>query len=308
MFDHEPRRGAARGANGRRNRLRTGAIGAAAVVAATSLTACSRADEGPATLEEMQERGYITAAINNEPPFGYIDDDGNVTGAAPELLEAMAAELGVDEVRAESVDWDALIPGLKSGRFDVVAAGMYITPERCDEVAFMEPDYRVQAAFMVPKGNPEELETYESVAENEDATIAVLNASVEQGYAETAGVPDGQMETVSGAADAIELLQNGRVDAVALSTFSLNYQLEERDLGDDFEVTEGFIPVDENGEEVSPAGGFAFAADNTEVRDEFNGVLSRFKEDGTLRETVEPFGFDETSDPGDLTTEQLCAE
>jgi len=295
------------GRYGRRNLVRVGALGAAAVLGASSLTACSRADTGAKSLDDLREQGYITAAINNEPPFGFIDEDGETTGAAPELLREMAKELGIDEVRAESVAWDALIPGLNSGRYDVVAAGMYITPERCEEVAFMEPDYKVEQAFMVPKGNPEELESFETVAEKEDVTIAVLNASVEQGYAQAAGVPDDQMELAGSATELLDLLENDRVDAVGLSTFSLNYQMEQRGMDEDYEVTDGFIPVNEEGDPESPAGGFAFAKQNTELRDEFNTVLAGFKEDGTLRETVEPFGFDESSDPGDLTTEQLCA-
>ncbi|GAA1090864.1 ectoine/hydroxyectoine ABC transporter substrate-binding protein EhuB [Nocardiopsis composta] len=295
------------GRYGRRNLVRVGALGAAAVLGASSLTACSRADTGAKSLDDLREQGYITAAINNEPPFGFIDEDGETTGAAPELLREMAKELGIDEVRAESVAWDALIPGLNSGRYDVVAAGMYITPERCEEVAFMEPDYKVEQAFMVPKGNPEELESFETVAEKEDVTIAVLNASVEQGYARAAGVPDDQMELAGSATELLDLLENDRVDAVGLSTFSLNYQMEQRGMDEDYEVTDGFIPVNEEGDPESPAGGFAFAKQNTELRDEFNTVLAGFKEDGTLRETVEPFGFDESSDPGDLTTEQLCA-
>ncbi|MFW5416136.1 ectoine/hydroxyectoine ABC transporter substrate-binding protein EhuB [Nocardiopsis sp. CNT-189] len=295
------------GRYGRRNLVRVGALGAAAVLGATSLTACSRADTGPMSLDDLREQGYIRAAINNEPPFGFIDEDGETTGAAPELLKAMAKELGVEEVRAESVAWDALIPGLNSGKYDVVAAGMYITPERCDQVAFMEPDYKVEQALMVPKGDAEKLPDFAAVAEDGEAKVAVLNASVEQGYAEAAGVGEDQMELAGSATELLDLLENGRVDAVGLSTFSLNYQLEQRGMEEDFEVTEGFIPKNEEGEDESPAGGFAFAKQNTELRDEFNTVLADFKKDGTLRETVEPFGFDESSDPGDLTTEQLCA-
>ena len=29
-----------------------------------------------------------------------------------------------------------VIPGLNAGRFDLIAAGLFITPERCEQVAF----------------------------------------------------------------------------------------------------------------------------------------------------------------------------
>ncbi|MFC4563155.1 ectoine/hydroxyectoine ABC transporter substrate-binding protein EhuB [Nocardiopsis mangrovi] len=294
------------GRMGRRDLFRAGGFGLAAAALGPALVSCSRTD-GATTLDSLRQQGFIRAAINNEPPFGYMDDSGQATGEAPELLRAIFAELGVEEIQAEAVAWDGLIEGLKARRFDVVAAGMYITPDRCAEVAFSEPDYKVLQAFMVPKGNPMELATFDDVAANPDVTIAVLNASVEQEYAQGANVPTGQMELPGDAAGAIDLLENGRVDAVALSTFSLNYQLEQRGTGDDFEVTEGFTPV-VDGEEVTPAGGFAFRQGDTELLEAFNQVLADFKENGRLTEIGEPFGFDEEAHPGDLTTEQLCSE
>ncbi|GAA4906790.1 ectoine/hydroxyectoine ABC transporter substrate-binding protein EhuB [Streptomonospora salina] len=293
---------------GRRDVLRAGGVTAAALAAGPGLAACSRTDpsEGQSLLESLREKGSIKAAINNEPPFGFIDDNGEVTGEAPELLRAIAAEMGIDGIEAEAVSWDALIPGLKAGRFDIVAAGMYITPDRCEEVAFAEPDYKVLEAFMVEKGNPLGLETYHSVADNPDVTIAVLNASVEKDYAEGAGVAEDQMTLGDNAVQMLDLLENGRVDAVGLSTFSLNYQMDQRGMQDGYEVTEGFTPV-VDGEEVSPAGGFAFRKENQDFLDEFNTVLADFKESGRLLEIGQEFGFDETAQPGDLTTEELCS-
>jgi polar amino acid transport system substrate-binding protein len=36
-------------------------------------------------------------------------------------------------------EWGSLIPGLNAGRFDIITAGMYITPKRCKNVAFTDP-------------------------------------------------------------------------------------------------------------------------------------------------------------------------
>ncbi|TDQ55063.1 ectoine/hydroxyectoine ABC transporter substrate-binding protein EhuB [Actinorugispora endophytica] len=290
------------GSLGRRGLFRAGGIGLAAVALAPALASCSRTEE-TVTLESLREQGFIRVAINNEAPFGYIGDDGEVTGSSPELLRAIFSELGVGEVRAESVAWDGLVPGLKAGRYDAVAAGMYVTPERCAEVAFAEPDYRILQAFLVPAGNPDGLATFEDIASNPDVKVAVLNASVEQGYAEGAGVPADQIETVDNQVTAYELLENGRVQAVGLSTISLNRLMEQH--GGDFEVTEGFTPV-VDGEEVTPAGALAFRPADTELLAEVNRVLAEFKENGQLLQTMEPFGFTEAELPGDLTTEQLC--
>ncbi|QVQ50700.1 ectoine/hydroxyectoine ABC transporter substrate-binding protein EhuB [Spiractinospora alimapuensis] len=287
---------------------RAGGVGLVAVTGPVLLSACSRSEngeEGPLTLERLQEQGYIRAGIANEQPYGFVDDAGELTGESPELAKAIFAELGIDEVRADPVAWDGLIPGLTSDRFDFVAAGMSIIPDRCSEVAFSNPEYQGQTAFMVPVGNPEGIETFEDVAGNSDITLCVLNAAVEQTFAEELGVPSGQLEAVDDQVTAFEFLESGRVDAIALTNISLNWMLQEREAEDEFEVTDGYTPVID-GEEQIGAGGFAFRQEDTEIVEAVNGVLADFQESGRLLEIIEPFGFTEDNLPGDLTVDDLC--
>lgn len=69
----------------RRSLFRVGGIGLAAIAFGPALTACSRTED-TVTLDSLREQGYIQVAINNEAPFGYIDENGEVTGSSPELL------------------------------------------------------------------------------------------------------------------------------------------------------------------------------------------------------------------------------
>lgn len=289
--------------------FRAGGTGLAVVAAPALLSACGRDEEaeveGALTLDGLREQGFITVGIANEQPYGFVDDGGEVTGESPELAKAIFAELGIEEVRADPVSWDGLIPGLTAGRYDMVAAGMFITPERCEEVTFSNPDYQGATAFMVPAGNPEGIATFEDIADNPDITLAVLNAAVEQGYAEELGVPGEQLEPLDDQVTAFEWLESGRVDAIALTNISLNWMLEQREAQDDFEVTEGFIPVID-GEEQIGAGGFVFRQEDTELVDAVNGALEEFKESGQLLEIIEPFGFAEENLPGDLTVDDFC--
>src|SRR3546814_8271804 len=96
--------------------------------------------------------------------------------------------MGIPEVDGVLTEFGALIPGLKAGRFDIIAAGMFITPARCKEVAFSEPSYGIGQAFLVKEGNPQSLKDYASIAENEDLKLAVMAGAVEVGYAKKAGV------------------------------------------------------------------------------------------------------------------------
>ncbi len=57
-------------------------------------------------------------------------------------------------------EFGSLIPGLASQQFDVVAAGMYINPERCQAGHLLHPDYQMLDAYIVRKDNPLGLRNY----------------------------------------------------------------------------------------------------------------------------------------------------
>jgi polar amino acid transport system substrate-binding protein len=257
---------------------------------ATEDDAAEEDAEASGTLAELQESGSITIGIANEEPYGFQDDDGNITGEAPEVARVVLGELGIEEINAEIVDFGALIGGLQAGQFDMIAAGMYITPDRAEQILFSDPDYCIGEAFAVPEGNPDGLETFETVAENPDITIAILSGAVEEGYAETAGIPADQIELFADVNAQYDALEAGRVDAVTGTSLTIINQVENRD---GFEATDPFFPLDENGEEILGCGGFGFRNDDQEFRDAFNDELNRLQDEGELLPIIADFGFAE---------------
>ncbi|AWX93649.1 hypothetical protein DPM13_12725 [Paracoccus mutanolyticus] len=72
-------------------------------------------------------------------PWGFIDAEGEVKGQSTDVHAwhlSATAQLGITEIETVVTEFGALIPGLESHRFDVVAAGLFINPERCKIVAF----------------------------------------------------------------------------------------------------------------------------------------------------------------------------
>src|SRR5690606_36540388 len=59
----------------RRGLFRAGGIGLAAIAFGPALAACSRTED-TVTLDSLRKQGFIQVAINNEAPFGYIDEYG----------------------------------------------------------------------------------------------------------------------------------------------------------------------------------------------------------------------------------------
>ena len=79
-------------------------------------------------LARAQAEGKIVVGFADEKPFAYRDENGELRGEAISIAKAVFERLGIAEMEGQLVDFGQLIPGLQAGRFDVVTAGMYITP------------------------------------------------------------------------------------------------------------------------------------------------------------------------------------
>src|ERR1044071_8429767 len=96
------------------------------------------------TLEKARREGYLRVGFANEAPYGYATPDGKLTGESPEVVKAILAKIGLAQTDGVLTEFGSLIPGLEAGRFDIIAAGMFITPKRCAPVPFPAPPYRIR--------------------------------------------------------------------------------------------------------------------------------------------------------------------
>lgn len=287
---------------------RAAMAGAIAIGGPALLSACTSTGGGGGqggTLAAAREAGTIRVGIANEAPYGYTEPGGKVTGESVEVGRAVLGALGVPQIEAVPVDFGSLIPGLNARQFDMVTAGMFITPERCGSAAFSIPDYTAPTAFLVPRGNPQGIATFDDIR-TKNLRLAVLSGAVEQGYAEESGVPAGQIQVLDAQNSLLQAVTAGRADAAALTNISLN-DLVSKNPGAAVEVTRGFFPVI-NGEETVSAGAFVFRQGEDEILNAFNTELRRLHESGEWLRIARPFGFTEDNIPGpDVTTERLCA-
>src|SRR5258708_4435535 len=145
------------------------------------------------TLEKAKRDGFIRVGFANEAPYGFATPDGKLTGESPEVVKAILTKMGIKQVDGVLTEFGSLIPGLQAGRFDIIAAGMFVNPKRCQQIQFSEPTYGIGQAFLVAKGNPKAIKDYSSVAANKDLKLAVMAGAVEAGYAKDSGIDQGQL-------------------------------------------------------------------------------------------------------------------
>jgi polar amino acid transport system substrate-binding protein len=85
-------------------------------------------------------------------PFNMIDAKGDLQGFDVDIAHALCAEMKADcELVAQ--DWDGIIPGLLTRKYDAIIASMSITEERLRVVDFTERYYSNVLAFAAAKGS-----------------------------------------------------------------------------------------------------------------------------------------------------------
>jgi polar amino acid transport system substrate-binding protein len=276
---------------------KAGALALAGAVAAGS------PGHAQSALERLREADQVTVAIAGEAPYGYRDASGRVTGEAPEIARVILERIDPDiEIEWVETDFGQLIPGLQEGKFDIAAAGMFITPERCAAVAFSDPTYVVGEAFAVRAGNPKNLTDYAAISNHPRARVGLIAGTVEYNYALVTGIPAERAPLYRSFNRALEALKDGEVDAVGLTSLSVQ-SLVDGEPG--LEATPQFYPT-LDGEQVKGYGGFAFRKEDKALRDAFNDELADFVGSSEHWALVEPFGFGPDMAP-DRTAEQLCA-
>ena len=196
------------------------------------------------------------------PPYNFINDAGEVDGFERELGDELCkrAELTCEWV---TNDWDSIIPNLLSGNYDAIIAGMSITDERKEVVAFTEgytlPSPSAYAAMS------EGLDVNASVVAAQSGTIQAAHVAESGGTLVEFPTPD----------ETIAAVNSGEVDVVMADKDFLAPIVEETDLvflGDVY---------------LGGGIGMAFRQSDDELRGKFDAAIASMKEDGTLNEMLD---------------------
>ncbi|WP_244333738.1 ectoine/hydroxyectoine ABC transporter substrate-binding protein EhuB [Streptomyces seoulensis] len=279
--------------------LALGGVGALGAAGCTRVAAAS-GERGGDLLDRLRAQGVVRLGIAGEVPFGFIDRDGRLTGEAPELARVIFKRLGVERTQPVPTEFGSLIPGLNSQQFDVVAAGMYVNPERCRQVIFADPDYQMKDSFIVRKGNPKGLNSYRDVVERK-ARFATGAGYAEIRYAVEAGYRESDVLIVPDQVAGLNAVEAGRVDVFAGTALTVREVVGKSRKA---EATEPFAPL-VKGERHVDGGAFAFRPVETRLRDAFNTELRELKRTGELLRILRPFGFT-AAEMTDLTAKELC--
>ncbi|MBO1529782.1 transporter substrate-binding domain-containing protein [Psychrobacter sp. F1192] len=236
----------------------------------------STATDGSDLLQRINNGGTINVGTEGTyPPFTYHDETGQLTGYDVEVTRAVADKLGVD-VEFKETQWDAMLAGLDSKRFDMVANQVSLTtPERQAKYDIAQP-YSWSGAVVLAPDYDERFSAWSDLKGLRTAQ------SLSSNYGELAEQYEAEVIPVEGMAQAIQLVKQGRAD------FTMNDQLAVLDYLKKFPDSGLEIKLVAPKSEQRGSGIILLKGDDAVVA-KLNEAMSELQADGTLTELSEEF-------------------
>ncbi|SDW95592.1 transporter substrate-binding domain-containing protein [Roseicitreum antarcticum] len=206
------------------------------------------------------------------PPYNFINDaTGELDGYERALGDMMCERAGLT---CEWVinDWDSIIPNLTGGNYDAIMAGMSITEERKQVIAFTQNYLQPEpSAYVALTGAGDDVVS--GVVAVQTNTIQASHAATTEADVISFATPD----------ESVAAVRNGEADAVlADKSFLAPIAAESADLefvGEDVLLGAGI--------------GVGLRQSDTELRETLDAVIAEMKADGSINTLiVEWFGED----------------
>lgn len=233
------------------------------------------------------------AVYSDWAPEEYVEE-GEFKGWSVQLVQLWSQKMGVD-FSLKASGFDAIIPGLGNGRYDIAVASLGVTDERLKSLDFV-PMQKEGTSFAWSKNSPDN-----AVQDVEGAcgkTVAVLTGAWEYEYLTThneelCGKNEMDIEQFKDQPSAELAVTSNRVDLVAAGSGKLGYAAKQ---SGSLEVGDFIVDAVYNGVGVpkgSPLGPV--------LREAMQSVI----EDGTYAELRRAWGANEV---GDLKQAVLITE
>jgi polar amino acid transport system substrate-binding protein len=224
-------------------------------------------------LPDLGGREIVVVTENAYPPLQFLDDSGAAIGWEYDAMAEIAARLNATIVY-ENISWDAMIPAVSEGQFDMGMTGITIREDRMEAVDFSAP-YMTSQMLMMVRGDEERFADAAGFAANPDLLMAAQPGTTPF-YVGVYEVLDGdeanprivKFETFGAG---LEALRNGDVDLVLSDSTAAN----------------GYVAASEGALKIigEPLGtedfGFIFPK-GSDLVEPINAAIESMRADGTL--------------------------
>ena len=117
-----------------------------ALLAALALGAS--ASMAAAQVPDLGGREIVVVTENAYPPLQFLDKDGKAAGWEYDAMAEIGKRLNA-VVKYENTSWDAMIPAVSEGQYDIGMTGITIKDDRKEKVDFSDPYMRSEMLMIV---------------------------------------------------------------------------------------------------------------------------------------------------------------
>ncbi len=206
------------------------------------------------------------------PPFNFVDGQGNIQGFDVEIAAALCRVMEVEKVDVIQ-DWDGMIPGLMSKKFDAIISDMSITDKRRKVVNFSDSYYDETGLFM---GRTKDNFDF-SPQGLKGKKVGVQRATTWANYIKGVYGKSVEIKYYDTPASQVLDLKSGRVDLVLASDIFVNKTIADPD---NQTIKQMGTPVTDR-TYIGDGVGIAIRKEDTALLNSFNKALVTIKADGT---------------------------
>jgi polar amino acid transport system substrate-binding protein len=123
-----------------------------------------------ADLPDLGGKEIVIVTENAYPPLQFLDKDGAAVGWEYDALTEIAKRLNIT-VKYENISWDAMIPAVSEGQFDMGMTGITIKDDRKEKVDFSD-SYMTSEMVMLVRGDEARFTDAASFAANPELLMA----------------------------------------------------------------------------------------------------------------------------------------
>ena len=246
-------------------------FGFAFILAACGAEKASNEDDSSSSADTDK----LVVQVGTSPTYPPFESEvqGELVGFDIALIEKIA-EVEDFEVQFSSMQFDGLIPALKSGQLDVVVGAVSITDKRMDSVDFSNAYYESGLSILVKPDSG-----ISSFDDLKGKLIGVQKGTSSYNYMVANGIADADIKQFSDISTAYNTMENGGVDAILYDNPSnINY-LNEQDT--DAEIVGDIL--------AGEFYGIAVNQGKQELLDKINDGLAKIQENGMYEQLFDDY-------------------
>lgn len=272
----------------------------AGIATAAAMAIASSVALADSVMDRIKAGESIRIGFANEVPWAYPGDNNKPIGFANVHALGVLKAMGYENIEPVVTDWGGLIPGLKANRFDIITGGMYILKSRCENVNFSEPLGVFGDAFIVPKGNPKGIQTYQDIKKNGAVIVTGAGYNIVE-HAKKEGIAEGNIMQVPGPTEILAAVKAGRADAGGVTFFTARNLAKKS--GDAVDISDpSKLP-----KWTKNWVGIAFRKGDDQFLKAFNEAQAKYIGSEEMLKATGVYEYTKAQLPGDATTAYACA-